>query len=111
MLDEWGQAYIVTARSKGLTERVINFRHVLKNASIPIVTILGLRLGEVMGGTVVVETVFAWPGIGWLMMESIVTRDLPVIRTIVLVMAVLFVFINLTVDILYTYLDPRVRYK
>jgi ABC-type dipeptide/oligopeptide/nickel transport system permease component len=111
MLDEFGQAYIVTARSKGLTERVINFRHVLKNASIPIVTILGLRLGGVIGGTVVVETVFAWPGIGWLMMESITTRDLPVIRAIVLVMAMLFVFINLTVDILYTYLDPRVRYK
>lgn len=100
--------YVVTARSKGLSERVIAWRHVLRNAAIPVVTVMGLQFGALLGGSVVVETVFAWPGVGWLMIQSIEARDLPVIRAAMLVLAVLITLVNLGVDILYTVLDPRI---
>jgi ABC-type dipeptide/oligopeptide/nickel transport system permease component len=103
------QPFVTTARSKGLGERAIAWGHVMRNSAIPIVTVMGLQFGALVGGSVVVETVFAWPGVGWLMIQSIEARDLPVIRAAVLVLAVFIVAINLFVDVLYTLLDPRIR--
>jgi peptide/nickel transport system permease protein len=102
--------FIRTARAKGAAERLVLARHALRNALISTVTVLGLQLGNLLGGSVVVETVFAWPGVGWLMLQGIQTRDLPVVRAVVLVVGTLFVLINLVVDLLYLYLDPRIRY-
>jgi ABC-type dipeptide/oligopeptide/nickel transport system permease component len=107
--DTLQKQFVVTARSKGLTERTIAWRHVLRNSAIPIVTVLGLQFGSLLGGSVVVETVFAWPGVGWLMIQSIEARDLPVIRAAVLILAVFIVLINLVVDIIYSMLDPRIK--
>jgi peptide/nickel transport system permease protein len=107
--DTLGQAFVTTARSKGLSERAIAWTHVLRNSAIPVVTVMGLQFGALLGGSVVVETVFAWPGVGWLMIQSIESRDLPVIRAAVLILAVFIVSINLIVDLLYTLLDPRIR--
>ena len=103
------QSFVTTARAKGLNERAIAWVHVLRNSAIPVVTVMGLQFGALVGGSVVVETVFAWPGVGWLMIQSIEARDLPVIRAAVLVLAIFIVLINLTVDVLYTVLDPRIR--
>jgi peptide/nickel transport system permease protein len=103
------QPFVTTARAKGLNDRTIAWRHVLRNSAIPIVTVMGLQFGALVGGSVVVETVFAWPGVGWLMIQSIEARDLPVIRAALLVLAVFIVAINLFVDVLYTLLDPRIR--
>lgn len=102
--------FIRTARAKGLRDQVILYRHALRNAMIPTVTVLGLQLGGLLGGSVVVESVFAWPGVGWLMLQGIQNRDLPLVRAVVLVVGLLFVLINLIVDILYTRLDPRIQY-
>jgi len=107
--DTLGQAYVTTARSKGLSERAIAWTHVLRNSAIPVVTVMGLQFGALLGGSVVVETVFAWPGVGWLMIQSIEARDLPVIRAAVLILALFIVMINLAVDLLYTLLDPRIK--
>jgi peptide/nickel transport system permease protein len=107
--DTLGQAYVTTARSKGLSERAIAWTHVLRNSAIPVVTVMGLQFGALLGGSVVVETVFAWPGVGWLMIQSIEARDLPVIRAAVLILALFIVLINLTVDLLYTLIDPRIK--
>lgn len=103
------QPFVTTARGKGLGERAIAWGHVLRNSAIPVVTVMGLQLGALVGGSVVVETVFAWPGVGWLMIQSIEARDLPVIRAAVLVLAGFIVVINLVVDLAYTMLDPRIR--
>jgi peptide/nickel transport system permease protein len=103
------QPFVTTARSKGLNERAIALGHVLRNSAIPVITVMGLQFGALVGGSVVVETVFAWPGVGWLMIQSIEARDLPVIRAAVLVLAVFIVLINLCVDVLYTVIDPRIR--
>jgi peptide/nickel transport system permease protein len=111
MLEALGQDYITTARAKGLKERVVHYRHALRNALIPVVTVIGLNLGTLIGGSVIIETVFAWPGVGWLMNEAINARDLPLIRADVLVMAIIITFINLVVDVSYCYLDPRIRYR
>lgn len=110
MLEVLRADYIVTARSKGLIEGVVLFRHAMKNSAIPIVTVLGLDLALTLGGTVIIETVFAWPGVGRLTVEAIHTRDFPIVQAAVFVLASIFVLINLTVDILYTYLDPRIKY-
>ena len=110
MLEVLRQDYIVTARSKGLIEKVVLFRHAFKNSSIPIVTQAGLDLGIMLGGTVIIETVFAWPGVGRLTIEAIHNRDFPVVQVSVFMLASIFVFINLAVDILYVYLDPRIEY-
>lgn len=107
--DTLRQQYVVTARAKGLAERAIAWKHVLRNSAIPIVTVLGLQFGALLGGSVVVETVFAWPGVGWLMIQSIEARDLPVIRAAVLILSLAIVAINLAVDLAYTWLDPRIR--
>ncbi|OGL63870.1 MAG: ABC transporter permease [Candidatus Tectomicrobia bacterium RIFCSPLOWO2_12_FULL_69_37] len=111
MLEVLRREYILTARSKGLSEKMVLFRHALKNSSIPIVTVLGLDLGILLGGTVIIETVFAWPGVGRLTVQAIYHRDFPVVQTAVFVLAAGFVFINLAVDILYRALDPRIEYR
>jgi ABC-type dipeptide/oligopeptide/nickel transport system permease component len=102
--------YIRTARAKGLSEKVVISRHALKNALIPVVTVIGLQTGTLLGGAVLTEIVFAWPGIGRLLVEAILSRDYPVVQGVVLLVATMFIFVNLIVDILYSYLDPRIRY-
>lgn len=111
MLEVLRANYITTARSKGLVERVVLFRHAMKNSAIPIVTVLGLDLALTLGGTVIIETVFAWPGVGRLTVEAINTRDFPVVQAAVFVLASTFVFINMIVDIIYTFLDPRIKFE
>jgi peptide/nickel transport system permease protein len=110
MLEILDQDYIRTARAKGLRNIRVLYKHALKNTLIPIVTILGLQVGTLLGGAVITETIFAWPGIGTLAMNAIFTRDFPLIRAIVLVSASVFVVVNILVDLIYLYLDPRVRY-
>lgn len=109
LLEELGKDYVRTARGKGLHERTVLLGHALRNALIPTVTMIGLQLGFLIGGAVVVETVFAWSGIGLLVVDSIFARDYPVVQGVVLVIAVLVVLINLAVDVVYTVLDPRIR--
>lgn len=111
MLEVLGSDYIQTARSKGLVERAVVFRHALKNASIPVVTLIGLELGILLGGTVVVEVVFSWPGVGFLVVDSIRNQDYPVVQAAVALLATTFVIVNLAVDILYAWLDPRITYN
>jgi ABC-type dipeptide/oligopeptide/nickel transport system permease component len=111
MLEELRQAYVTSARAKGLSEIVVYSRHALRNALVPVVTLIGLQFGQFVGGSMVVETVFAWPGTGWLMIQAIYARDMPLIRAVVLIMAAFFVLINLVVDIVYAYLDPRISYE
>ena len=109
MLDILGQDYVRTARAKGLRESGVIFGHALKNAAIPLVTIIGLDLGALLGGAVVTEQIFAWPGVGLEVVLAINGRDFPVVQAAVAVVATSFVLINLIVDLLYTWLDPRVR--
>jgi peptide/nickel transport system permease protein len=109
MLDVLRQDYVRTARAKGLAESWVIVRHALKNALIPVVTLLGLQLGLLLGGAVITETVFAWPGVGLVTVTAIHQRDYPVVQCAVLISAVLVVSINWLVDILYHYLDPRIR--
>lgn len=111
LLEVLGLDYIKTARSKGLTERAVVYRHALKNALIPVVTILGLEFGTLLGGAIITETVFAWPGVGRLIITAINQRDFPLVVGAVTIIATLFVFLNLLVDLLYGVLDPRVRYS
>jgi peptide/nickel transport system permease protein len=111
MLEVLGRDYIVTARAKGVAERLVVGKHALKNALIPVVTVVGLQYGFLLGGAVVTETIFAWPGVGRLAMTSILQRDYPVVQGCVLLVAVLFVLINLAVDLLYAWIDPRIRYE
>jgi len=109
MLDELGQDYVRTARAKGLSEKAVIFIHTLKNALIPTVTIVGLQFGTILGGSVVIEMVFSWPGVGQLIINSILTRDYLVVQAAILLLAVFFLFVNLVVDFLYTLLNPRVE--
>jgi peptide/nickel transport system permease protein len=111
MLEVLRQEYITTARSKGLWEPLVILRHGLKNALIPVVTIVGLQLGQLLGGTVIIETVFARPGVGRLIVNGILEKDFPLVQGIVLVGATSYVFINLLVDVTYALLDPRIRYE
>ena len=110
MMETLSQDYITTARSKGLKEGAVIITHALRNALIPVVTVIGLQFGGLLGGTVLTETVFSWPGIGRLLVESILARDYPVIQGSILVFALLFILVNLIVDLLYGLIDPRVRY-
>jgi peptide/nickel transport system permease protein len=109
VVETLGQDYIRTARSMGTSERSILFRHALPNASLPIITMIGLSLGRLIAGTIIVEAIFSIPGIGTQLIQAVTSRDYPVIQGMVLVYAVIFVVINLATDILYTRLDPRVR--
>jgi peptide/nickel transport system permease protein len=111
LLDVMRQDYIRTAQAKGLRGRVVVVRHAIKNAMIPVVTILGLQVGSLLGGSVVVESVFGLPGIGQLILSAIGMRDYPIVQGAVIFTAVMFMLTNLLVDILYGYLDPRIRYS
>jgi len=110
LLDVIGADYVRTARAKGLAERVVIFRHALRNALVPILTVVGLTFAALMGGAVVTETVFAIPGIGQLVVSSVLRRDYPVIQGVTLVVTTSYVMINLLVDVLYLAVDPRVKY-
>lgn len=110
MLEVLGQDYIRTARSKGLRETIVLARHAFKNAAIPVVTVQGIQVGYLLGGAVVIEQIFGLPGIGWLILNGIYQRDYPVVQGAVLFVAVTFVLVNLLVDVVYAYLDPRIRY-
>jgi peptide/nickel transport system permease protein len=109
MLEVLNQDYVRTARAKGLRNRVVLMRHALRNALIPIVTVIGINVGILLGGSAVIETVFVLPGVGQLVVRSLYNRDLPVIQGLILYVAVVYVLVNLLVDVLYTYLDPRLR--
>jgi peptide/nickel transport system permease protein len=109
MLEVLRSDYVRTARAKGLSRYRVVWGHALRNARIPIVTLLGIQLGQLLGGVVITETVFSWPGIGKLTVDAIFARDYPVVQGAVLLTAVVFVLINLATDLLYTVLDPRVR--
>jgi len=111
MLEELGKDYVRTARGKGLRENAVVLGHALRNALIPTVTMIGLQLGFLLGGAVVVETVFAWPGIGMLVVDSIFARDYPVVQGVILTIAVMVVLVNISVDVIYTVLDPRIRLR
>jgi peptide/nickel transport system permease protein len=111
MLEVLGQDYIRTARAKGVSDQPVVWKHALKNAAIPIVTIVGLELGTLLGGAVITETIFAWPGVGRLSVQAIYNRDYPVVQAAVFLLASTFVIVNLVVDVLYTYLDPRIRLR
>jgi ABC-type dipeptide/oligopeptide/nickel transport system permease component len=111
MLEVLGQDYIRTARAKGVSEQPVVWKHALRNASIPIVTIIGIELGTLLGGSVITETIFAWPGVGRLSVQAIFNRDFPVVQAAVFILATTFVVVNFLVDITYTYLDPRIRLR
>ncbi|KPL72001.1 hypothetical protein ADN00_16000 [Ornatilinea apprima] len=110
ILEELGKDYVRTARSKGMREHAVLWGHVLRNALIPTVTMIGLQMAFLIGGAVVVESVFAWPGIGLLVVDSIFGRDYPVVQGVILTVAVLVVVVSLIVDVIYTVLDPRIRF-
>jgi ABC-type dipeptide/oligopeptide/nickel transport system permease component len=109
LLDVLGLDYVRTARAKGLKERMVVFRHAFRNALLPIITIVGLQLGGLLGGAILTETIFGLPGMGTIMVQSIYARDYPVLQAAVVLIALIFVIVNLAVDISYAYLDPRIR--
>jgi ABC-type dipeptide/oligopeptide/nickel transport system permease component len=109
VMDVLGSNHVITAVSKGLAPRIILIRHVLRNAFIPIITIIGIQTGALLGGAVVTETVFAWPGIGSLLVDSLFYRDYPLAQGIILFIVFVFITINILIDILYAYIDPRIR--
>jgi peptide/nickel transport system permease protein len=106
-----GQDYIRTAKAKGLDYFTVVMRHAFKNACLPIITLVGINLGRLLGGSVITETIFAWPGVGRLAIQAIHNRDFPVVQAAVFVLAAFFIVINLIVDIIYTYVDPRIRFE
>ena len=110
LLDVMEQDYVSTARAKGLAERTILFRHALKNAFIPVISIIGLQFGFLLGGTVVIETIFSRPGLGHLLVNAILWKDLPLVQGIVLLVALIYTLVNLATDVAYAYLDPRIHY-
>ncbi len=111
MLDILGRDYVRTARGKGLPEGLVIWQHVMKNLLIPIITLLGLQVGALLSGVVITETVFAWPGVGRLLVDSILRKDFPVVQACVVFVALSYILVNLVVDITYAYIDPRIRYQ
>jgi peptide/nickel transport system permease protein len=111
MLEVLGQDYIRTARAKGVDEGGVVARHALTNAAIPILTVMGVQVGYLLGGAVVVESIFGLPGLGWIILQGIYQRDYPVVQGTVLFVAVGFIAVNLAVDLAYAWLDPRIRYE
>jgi peptide/nickel transport system permease protein len=109
MLEVLGRDYVRTARAKGLNFRGVVIGHALRNALIPLVTVVGLQFGALLGGAVITETIFAWPGVGRLTIQAIQSKDLPLVQACVVLLASIFVLVNLAVDLVYTYLDPRIR--
>ncbi len=110
LIEAMNQEYIRTARAKGLSERMIILGHGLKNALIPVITIIGLQVGALLGGAIITETIFVLPGVGRLVVDSIFARDFPLVQGAVLFLALIYLFANLAVDLLYVFLDPRIRY-
>ena len=102
--------YIRTARGKGMPEQRVILSHALRNALLPVLSALGLTVGAMLGGAIITETVFAWPGVGRLIVQSVLKRDFPVVQVATVLLAVIFILSNLVVDILYTVVDPRIRY-
>lgn len=111
MVEVLKQDYIKTARAKGLAGKIVIYKHALKNALIPVATVIGLQFGALLGGAVITESIFAWPGVGRLAVQAINARDIPLVQAVVFIMALAIVAINLLTDIVYTYLDPRIRYN
>ena len=111
MLDVLGENYVRTARAKGLEEKSVVSRHALKNAMLPVITVIGLQIGLLMTGAILTETIFAWPGMGRWMVNAIVARNFPVVQTGVMVFALIYVFVNLAVDVSYGWFNPRIRYN
>jgi peptide/nickel transport system permease protein len=111
MLEVLRQDYVRTARAKGVHERAVLFRHALRNALIPVVTVVGLQFGALVGGSVIIEQIFGLPGVGWSMLQGVYNRDYPVIQVTSLFLATIFVLMNLFVDITYAFLDPRIKYE
>ncbi|WP_112662299.1 ABC transporter permease [Microvirga flavescens] len=111
MLDELRRDYVRTARAKGLKEYIVVWKHSLRNAFIPVITVIGLQIGALMSGVVVTETVFAWPGVGRLAIQAIYARDFPVVQAVVFFFAIVFIVVNILVDVVYALMDPRVRYQ
>ena len=110
LIETLSQDFTTTARSKGLPEKVVIVKHALRNALIPIITVVGLQFGLLLGGAVLTETVFAWPGLGRLIVDSILARDYPMIQGAILIFGLLYVFVNLIIDLVYAFVDPRIRY-
>lgn len=110
VLEVLAQEYVIVARSKGLKETMILFGHALPNALISVVTVIGLQFGSLLGGAILTETIFAWPGLGRLLTESMFSRDYPMVQGLVLIFSAMFIAVNLFVDILYAYIDPRIHY-
>ena len=111
MLEVINEEYIVTARAKGLSELRVIFRHALKNALVPVITVVGLQFGALLAGAIITETIFSWPGIGRLLIQAINTRDYPLVQGCVLAISISYVLINLITDIAYSYIDPRIKLK
>ncbi|HEY8202696.1 MAG TPA: ABC transporter permease, partial [Actinomycetota bacterium] len=111
MLEVVGSDYVTTARAKGLTERMVVWRHALRNALVPVVTILGLQVGGLLSGAVITEQIFNWPGVGRLLIVSILRRDFPMVQGGVILVAGLFAVVNLATDLVYAVIDPRIRYS
>ncbi len=111
LLEVWEQDYLRAARANGIGERKILFKYALKNAMIPVVTVIGLQLGTLLSGTVIIESIFGWPGLGKLLLDGIFNRDFPLVQGCVLVVACCFIVINVLVDLLYAWLDPRIRWS
>jgi ABC-type dipeptide/oligopeptide/nickel transport system permease component len=110
MLEVVGSDYVTTARAKGLSERTVIWRHALRNALVPVVTILGLQVGGLLSGAVITETIFNWPGVGRLLIDAILRRDFPMVQGGVILVAALFAVVNLATDLVYAVIDPRIRY-
>jgi len=111
LVDELRELYVLAARARGLSRRRVIVAHALRNSLIPVVTIVGLQLGAVLTGTIITETIFAWPGIGRLLIQAISFRDYPLVQGCILFIAVIYVTMNLLVDLAYAWLDPRIRYQ
>jgi ABC-type dipeptide/oligopeptide/nickel transport system permease component len=111
VLEVLQQEYVTTARAKGLSELVVIGQHVVRNALLPVVTVLGYRIGFLLSGAIVIETIFAWPGVGRLLFQSIARRDYLVVQAVVLLGAMVVVLANLVTDLVYGYIDPRIRYR
>ena len=111
MLEVLGEDYIRTAKSKGLSLAMVEYKHALRNAALPVVTLLGLQAGHILGGAVVAETIFAWPGLGRLLLNAIIWRDAPLVQAGVIIIAVMFSFVTLVVDLIYSWLNPTIRFS
>jgi peptide/nickel transport system permease protein len=110
VMEIMGEDYVRTARGKGLADRTVFYRHVLRNAGIPLVSVIGIQFGYLLGGSVIIESVFAWPGIGRLAIDAIANRDFPVVQAVALFASAVVVVLTVLTDLVYAWVDPRIRY-